>query len=102
MQNIQTIKSGLPCKIRVLNHSGDDVLTTFDNAATATCVEGSDAIGEFWDKCIETHGHKPTFYGRRTGERDYDLLTVDKGCKPEFDLSLFDEVVIQPAPLTGG
>lgn len=103
MQDIKTIRQGLRCKVRVMSHSGDDVLTTFDNTATATCVEASDAIGDLWDRCITEHkGHKPTIFGRRTGEVDFDLLAVPDSARPKFDLTPFEEILIQPVPLIGG
>lgn len=100
IQNIQTSKPGLPCKVRVMNLTGDAVLTTYDNAEAATCVEASTAIGDFWDRCIAEHSYTPTMFGHRIGEPDFELLRVAD--RPDFDLGLFDEILIQPAPLTGG
>ena len=101
IQNLETVNPGRRCKVRVMNNSGDDVLTTFDNADVATCVEASETIEDFWSRCIDEH-KTPTIFGKAVGGGGFDLLRVDEGCKPNFDLGLFEEILIQPAPLVGG
>jgi hypothetical protein len=101
IQNIKTVNAKHRCKVRVMNHSGDDILTTFDNDVATTCVEATETIQDFVKECLEKNRYKATVFGRRVGAPDFDLIRfpVDE---PDFDLSLFEEVLIQPAPLVGG
>ena len=100
MQNVETVRAGLPCCVRVMNKSGDDVLTTYDRADAATCVEAAETIESFWDRCMDEHHYKPTIFGRAVGGETFDLIRFDD--KPNLDPNLFEEILIQPAPLTGG
>jgi hypothetical protein len=100
IQNVQTVRAGLPCRVNVMNHSGDDLLTTYDPANAATCVEAAETIEAFWSRCIDEHHVTPTIFGRAVGGETFDLIQFDD--KPNLDPGLFEEILIQPVPLTGG
>ena len=101
IQDIKTVNSKHRCKVRVMNKNGDDVLTTFDSDVATTCVEANETIQGFVRECYETHKYKPCVFGRRIGAPDFDLIRFTVA-EPDFDLSLFEEILIQPAPLVGG
>jgi len=100
-QNIKTRHKGHGCKIRVMNYSGDDVLTTYalDKPETVTVAQSD--LAAFMDSCIAEYGGQvnPNVFGRRIGMNEFDMVDIKA---PDFDLSLFSEVLVQPVPLTGG
>lgn len=105
-QNIQTKRKGLRCVIRVMNHAGDDILTTYDPTVESTAVATKD-LQDFWSECIDEFSARgtsltPTVAGKRIGESDFEILTGDEIQAPHFDVGLFEEILIQPMPLVGG
>lgn len=103
-QNIKTKRVGLRCPIRVMNKSGDDLLTTYAPEVDNSVEVATEDLRNFWDSCIAEFGNstlKPMLAGRRTGHADFDWIGGDV-MDPEFDLSLYEEVLIQPVPLSGG
>ena len=103
IQNIEPKRAGLKCSIRVMNFSGDDVLTTYDTEVEDSVAIATEDLADFWEKCITEHKCKGTnVWARRNGESEHDMLTLDEVRSPEFDLGLFEDVLIQPVPLTGG
>jgi len=106
-QNIQTKRKGLRCPIRVMNHSGDDILTTYDTAVEDSVAVATKDLQDFWGQCVDEFAGrgtslKPTVAGKRIGSTDFDLLTGSEIESPEFDVGLFEEILIQPVPLSGG
>lgn len=106
-QNIKTKRSGLRCAIRVMNHSGDDVLTTYDTMVDSSVEVATKDLQDFWQKCIDefadrgTTKLKPVVCGRKVGAIDFDWLG-ESVMAPDFDLGRFEEILIQPVPLVGG
>jgi len=106
-QNIQTKRKGLRCPIRVMNLSGDDILTTYDTEVADSVAVATKDLQDFWDQCVDEFSSKgtsltPTVAGRLHGATDFDWLTGEQIKAPEFDVGLFEEILIQPVPLTGG
>lgn len=108
IQNIQTKRSGLKYKIRVLNHTGDSILTTFDPVVDNSVSVATADLQDFVSKCISEFASrgrtslKPVVAGRRMGNAEYDMIRSEELMAPEFDLSIFDDVLVQPVPLVGG
>jgi hypothetical protein len=106
-QNIETKRKGLRCPIRVMNHEGDGILTTYDTEVEDSVAVATKDLQDFWAQCIEEFTDKgtsltPTVTGKRIGATDFDLLTGAEIEAPEFDVGLFEEILIQPVPLGGG
>lgn len=106
-QNIHTKRKGLRCPIRIMNNSGDDVLTTYDTAVDDSAAVATEDLQRFWNECVEEFRDKgtsltPRVYGKSVGSTSFDPITGDDINAPEFDVSLFDEILIQPVPLSGG
>ena len=106
-QNIETKRKGLRCPIRVLNHSGDDLLTTYDPAVAGSSAVATKDLQDFWQECIDEFAGKgrpclSMVVGKRIGASDFDVLSTEQIRAPEFDVADFVEVVIQPVPLGGG
>jgi hypothetical protein len=106
-QNIQTKRKGLRCPIRVMNHSGDDILTTYAPEVEDSVSVATKDLQDFWAQCVdEFEGRgtslKPMVAGKRVGESDFGILTGAEIESPEFDVGLFEEILIQPVPLSGG
>ncbi len=108
-QNIQTKVTGLPCRVRVMNKSGDDLLTTYDRADAASVEVATDEFSGFMDSCIkEYRGLRADFkksslvVGRRPGQTEFDLIPFETIERDDFSLDVWEEILIQPAPLTGG
>lgn len=106
-QNIQTKRKGLRCPIRVMNHSGDEVLTTYDPEVADSSKVATEDLQRFWDECVDEFKDRgtsltPKVYGKKVGGTDFDLISGDEINAPEFDIALFDEVLVQPVPLSGG
>lgn len=107
-QAIETKQKGFRCPVRVVNHSGDDILTTFDPSVDNSVQVATKDLQDFWQKCVDEfkgHGYKhsqPKVFGKRQGEQAFDLIRGDELMSPEFDLTPFEDVMVQPVPLTGG
>jgi len=107
-QNIQTKRRGLKCVIRVINHSGDDILTTYDPMVADSVSVATKDLQDFFSECItefESKGKSlmsPNVFVKHPGAEDFDMVTSDEVLAPNFDVGLFEEVLIQPVPLTGG
>jgi len=109
-QNVKIIVKGNPCKVRVANHSGDDILTTYDHGDVATVDQANMDVAAFFNACVDefklknpSRPCKPNMFVRPKGEQDMTLVTTaDDGKVHDLDLSLFEEVLIQPVPLAGG
>ncbi len=108
-QDIKTKVAGLPCKIRVMNKSGDDCLTTYDLVDVESVKVATDEFSAFMDSCIaEYRGLKADFkkssgvFGRRPGQTDFDLIPFPEIEADGFSLDVWEEILIQPAPLAGG
>jgi len=106
-QNIQTKRKGLRCVIRVMNHSGDDILTTYAPDVSDSVAVATKDLQEFWGQCIDefsAHGQSclSMVAAKRIGSPDFDILTTEEIQAPTFDVGLFEEILIQPVPLAGG
>jgi len=108
-QNIQTKRKGLACPINVMNHSGHDVLTTYDPQVDNSVEVATQDLQEFMQSCIaefEGRGNrlKPNVFGKRPGqpEGELDWIGLDELLSPDFSLEGFTEIMVQPVPLTGG
>jgi len=106
-QNIQTKRKGLRCPIRVMNYSGDDILTTYDTAIEDSVAVATKDLQDFWGQCVDefkgrSTSLRPVIAGKRVGSSDFDMLSATEIESPEFDVGLFDEILIQPVPLAGG
>ena len=82
-------------KIRILNHSGDEVLTAYDPTDTESVQVAQDELTAFLESCVAKLGYEPPVWGRRAGAEDF--LPID-----EVSLEECDEVLCQPTPLVGG
>jgi hypothetical protein len=105
IQNIETKRKGLKCKIRVINHTGDSTLTTFDPVVDNSVSIATADLQDFVSECIKSFKGrtlKPVVAGRRIGATEYDLIQGTELLAPEFDLGIFDDVIVQPVPLVGG
>jgi len=106
-QNIKTKVSGLRCEIAVMNHQGHGVLTTYDQGVEGSVVDAQQTLESFWDECIDEFrrcgrgGLKPLVTGRTRDMPDGETVLIDIKA-PDFDLSEFEQIVVQPVPLTGG
>jgi hypothetical protein len=104
-QNIQTKRKGLRCQIQVTNHSGHDVLTTYEPGVDNSVEVAQADLAAFWDDCIAEFsrggrtGLKPLVAGTKPGESE--AILVDPKA-PDFDLSLFENITVMPFPLAGG
>ncbi len=106
-QNIETKRSGLRCPIRVMNHTGDSIMTTYDTEVADSAAVATKDLQNFWNECIEEFESKgttltPNVFGRIVGGTDYDPIRGEQIKAPGFDVGLFEEIVIQPVPLGGG
>jgi hypothetical protein len=100
-------RPGLRCPIRVMSHQGDGCLTTYDPAVEDSAAVATQDLRDFWGQCVDEFKGKgtsltPVVAGKRVGGSSFDLLTGDEIAAPEFDVGLFDEILVQPVPLTGG
>lgn len=101
-QNVKTIRPGMRCKINVPNHTGHSVLTTYDPEIEDSAIAAQDAIGDFWDKCIDEMGkrgsnYRPTCWAQSIGEVGFKMVPDPR----RLDLTTIQEVMVQ-APLAGG
>ncbi len=103
-QNVKTIRSGLSCKVRVANHSGDDILTTYDDKVDNSVEIAQADLAAFFQSCIDEFeakcpGLRPSAFGRQVGQSEFILVNP---VGDDFDLKLYDEILVQPVPLAGG
>jgi len=67
-------------------------------------------VSDFFNSCVDEFALrnpnrpcKPNIFARPIGEQQMKWLpTSDNGHLVDLDLSLFEEVLIQPVPLAGG
>ena len=80
-------------QIRLMDHSGDKQITTYDPAIDDEVRVAQEELTAFLDDCVRRYGHAPPVWSRRNGETDFD----------EHDGVLTDkaEILVHP-PLVGG
>lgn len=106
-QNVATKRKGLRCEIQIMNHSGHDVLTTYDTEVDNSVEVAQAELTAFFNECIAEFekssrgGLKPLVTGRTADMAQGDTTLVDP-LAPDFDLSLYTQILIQPVPLVGG
>jgi len=107
-QDIQPKRDGLRCEVQIINLQGHGVLTTYEPGVEDSVEVAQADLTAFFDECIADFNRgsrksnlKPKVWGHRPGmaEGETDLLDIKA---PEFDLGLFDQVMVMPVPITGG
>lgn len=104
-QDIQPKQAGLRCEIQVLNNQGHGILTTFDPDVDNSVKLATKELDDFWNECIRSY---------KRGGVESKLTPIVNGIKPcgstdlldikapDFDLSLYEQVIIMPMPYVGG
>ena len=82
-------------KIRIMNHTGDTILATYDTDNAESVEVAQEELTKFLEDCIAKLGYEPPVWGRRAGQEGF--LPLD-----ELSLDQCEEILCQPTPLVGG
>ena len=105
IQKISTKQRGFRCNVRIMNWSGDDILTTYDPAIEDSVSIATKDLQEFWGQCIDEYAQykqKPMLFGKTSTSTSYDWIKSEEILLPEFSVGLYENILIQPVPLSGG
>ena len=109
IHNIRTKHKGLRCLIRVINHQGDGILTTYDPSEKESVDIATQDLQDFFNSCIDQFKAvnadsqlTPNVWGRKVGGTEMDLILTSDIQSPTFDVGLYEDIMIQPVPLAGG
>lgn len=83
----------MQCKIRLLNHTGDQEIAQYDPADATSVQVAQEELTKFLEECVRTRGSEPPVWGRRSGQKEFEPM--------ESNLSEYEEVLLQ-YPLAGG
>lgn len=84
-------------EIRLMNHTGDQVMAVFDSSTQEGCKVGQDALTKFLGDCVKQYGSTPAVWIRRSGEQSHVPLRRDA----DSPLQGVDEVLLH-YPMRGG
>lgn len=88
----------MKAQIRKMDHTGDSVIATYDTESEEEAQVAQEALTEFLNECVEKFGSEPPVWGRRIGQKDFDMI---HGAASDANLLQMEEVLMQ-YPLTGG
>ena len=80
-------------QIRLMNHSGDSNLATYDPAVDDEVRVAQEALTAFLEECLRQYDYAPPVWSRCSGEKDFEMH--------DGILTNKTEILVHP-PLVGG
>jgi len=107
LQKIETKQKGYRCEIQVPDLTGHSILTTYDPDIKESVEIATQDLADFFSDCIEqfekygNYGLKPRVFVREVDTPYGEMYPVDID-SDMFDLSKYEQVLVQSMPVVGG